>query len=251
MKKLLAAILAVVMCVALCACGTGDADVSENGGNGAMKPTQAPTVAPTMPMATEPVEDATAEPTQGTTQPEATTQPAACSHNFTEATCQKPATCTLCGETNGETAAHKFNKATCTVCGAENPTYSKIAKALKDMERYPKYISINKDLIATQYDLFKLNGDMKHFTDAHENTLQIQGYLKKVIEICEDYVNDDFWIKKIVEDCQECILEMPIVPTSTGTSAIRSYISKCKTYSTKADRIFVLYKNLCETYGVK
>lgn len=249
MKKMIVAILAVAMCLSLCACAS--VDTSDNGGSSAVKPTQAPTVAPEMPMATEPVEDA-ADPTQGATQPETPTQPAACSHNFTEATCQKPATCTLCGQTNGETAAHKFNQATCSVCGAQNPTYGEIAKALKDIERYPKYISITKDIIATQYDLFKLNGEMKHFTDAHEKTLQIQGYLKKVVDICEDYVDDDFWIKQIVEDCQECILEMPIVPGSTSTSSLRSYISSCKTYSTKADRIFVVvYDKLCETYGVK
>lgn len=252
MKKIFVAFLAVVMCVSLCACSVSDAEMSDNGGGSAVKPTLAPTIAPTVPIATEPVEDTATESTQGAAQPDAPTQSAACSHSFTEATCQKLATCSLCGESQGELADHKFNnKAACTVCGAANPTYSEIAKALKAMERYPRYIEINKGLVESSYDLFNMTGKMSHYNDAHKRTLEIHDYLKKVVEICQDYVEYDYWIKSMVEDSQECILEMPIVPTSTSQSSIRSYISKCKTYAGKADRIFVQYENLCNKYGVE
>ncbi len=259
MKKFSVVFLVMAMCLSLCACMSNDTGMSNNGAAAVVTPTQAATIAPTMPVPTEPAEEMTpstapvegnTNPTEGNANQENNNTPAGCNHSFSEATCQKPATCSLCGETKGELGAHKFTKTGCSVCGAENPARAEIAAALKAIERYPKYIEINKDLIANEYDLFNMTGDLKYFNDAHEHTLQIQDYLKKVIDKCKDYVDEDFWIKEIVEDSQECVLEMPVVPTSTGKSTIRSYISKCKTYSTKADRIFAVYDNLCKDYGV-
>ena len=266
MKKISCFFLALAMSLSLCACmsgGTGiSGDTGMSGNDGAaVVSTQAATIAPTMPVPTEPVAE---EMTPSTAPVEGNTDPiednvnqgggntsAGCNHSFSKATCQKPATCSLCGETKGELGDHTFTKTGCSVCGAENPARAEIAAALKAIERYPKYIKINKDLIANEYDLFSSTGDLKYFNDAHKHTLEIQDYLKKVMDKCEDYVGEDFWIKEIVEDSQACILDMPIVPTSIDKSSIRSYISKCKTYSTKADRIFVVYDNLCKDYGVE
>ena len=205
MKKLFAIFLIAVMCLSLCACAPGNTGVDRNNdGAAAVTPTDAATIAPTMPMATEPAfedmapstapaEDS-AEPTEGnasqgsgnTNQGSGNTS-AGCNHNFSEATCQKPATCSLCGETKGELGAHKFTKTGCSVCGAENPARAGIAKALKAIERYPKYININKDLIETDYNLFDMTSDLKHFNNAHKRTLEIQDYLK---------TEEQKWIRK-------------------------------------------------------
>lgn len=269
MRRFGMALLALAMCISLCACMTIDMGAADNGGAAdAVTPTQAATMAPTMPMPTEPaaeeMEPSTA-PVGGSTDPVigntdletdngnqgSGNVSAGCNHNFSEATCRAPATCSLCGETRGEPGEHNFTKSGCSVCGAENPARAKIAKALKAIERYPKYININKDLIETDYNLFDMTSEMEYFNNAHKRTLEIQDYLKTVMQQCQGCEDDDFWIKEIVEDCQACILDMPVVPTSTGRTAILKYISKCKSYATKADRIFAVYDNLCKDYGVE
>lgn len=168
-------------------------------------------------------------------------------HQYSKATCTKPATCGVCGATTGSKGEHVYNKTSCTVCGAQNPKYAEIAKALKDVERYPKYIQSNKDLIDIYYDKFKLatssSKEMQCFNDTHKRVLEIHDYLQKIIKKCGKYEE----LKMLVEDCE---IDMPVVPSSTSTSALRSYISKAKTYALKASRISVLYNVLCDSYGV-
>ena len=179
----------------------------------------------------------------------------------------KDATCTETGLTEGKDCSvcgavliaqetiyaleHSYSKGVCTVCGLPDPTVEKIAKALQNIERYPKTIEINKGLIETSYDLFVLTVDYSYFSDAQMYMLQIVDCLKKVINICESVADDDYWIGLIVEQSQELILEMPLVPLSISTSAVRNYIGKCESFAVKADRIFVHYSSLCDEYGVK
>lgn len=171
-------------------------------------------------------------------------------HDWKSATCKAPKTCKDCGETSGSIGEHAFDGSTCTICGQTNySSDAEIAQALKKIERYVKYIEINKDLIANEYDLYCLSGDLQYFNDAHEHTLEINEYLKKVIEIFEDINSNHYFIKSIPSDCQECILSMPTVPSNTSSTSIKSYMRKCSSFAEKADRVFVFYEKLCETFG--
>jgi hypothetical protein len=83
MKRLLSAVLVLLMLVSLCACAGGNS-------------------------------------TQNTTENQETTAPI-CNHNYQNATCTTPKTCTLCGATEGTELGHNYEDKVCTVCGAADP----------------------------------------------------------------------------------------------------------------------------------
>lgn len=152
MKKLLAMILALVMLLSLCACGSDDSQAtnpssssqvttgsteastnsSENSTNStesSTEATQPSTNAPTSAPADDPTTPPTQAPTEAPTAPPVT-QPAACSHSWNTATCTAPKTCAKCGATEGSAAGHSWNAATCTApktCTKCSATYGSAA----------------------------------------------------------------------------------------------------------------------------
>lgn len=91
MKKAISLLLALLMMLALCACGTGDMENTE--------PSD--------------IQQGTVDTTEGTT----------CLHNYIPATCEEPAICSVCGATEGYALGHIWSDATydspmmCDVCG--------------------------------------------------------------------------------------------------------------------------------------
>jgi hypothetical protein len=172
-------------------------------------------------------------------------------HNFAKATCTSPKTCKICDATEGTVAEHQFKgEMPCSICGEKNPRVEKIATALKSIKGYPTFISINKGLISNNYELFRMTGNYTYYSDVCKYTSEIIEYLKTVVNKLEDYTEYSSFIKMMVEDSKECIFSAPIPPVAYSTSTARSYISKCDTFATKADRIFFYYDNLCSEYGV-
>lgn len=190
--------------------------------------------------------------------------PATGTHNYTseitkDATCvetgTKKFTCTDCKHSYTEaipvTNNHAFSGTKCLWCNAKNPVADDIASALEDIERYVSYTNINKRLIENEYELFCLTYDMDYYVDAHEHAVEICNYLQEVIELFEDYTDESWSIETLVKDCRECIADMPQPPLYLSNSSARSYILKCRSFATTADRVFVFYENLCERYGVQ
>lgn len=279
MKRIFALLMVAAMLLTMTACeirlnGFGPSDDHHDDQEPAatISPMM-PTIAPEEfepPMPSEPVMEEPMAPTE----PVAPTEPAAptsCPHDYTAATCDAPAKCALCGETKGDALGHDYQGGDCdtagkcsrcgkkgekpsghtdgwggkcSVCGAKTDRYYDIQKALDRSERYPKYIGINYDLICNEYDLYNMTKELKYFNDAHEHTLEIYEYLKKVISLCEDYKELDM----LTDECRDLLLEMPTVPGSTSSSAIRSYISDAKGFARKASRISVIYNVLCDDY---
>ena len=119
MKKLSALILALTLCLSLCACGNNEAPQSTTEPETTVS---SESVDSTLNSEAEATTEASAvttqqqteKPTQGTT---------VHTHNWSRADCQTPKTCRTCGATEGGTGDHSFAKATCTnpakctVCG--------------------------------------------------------------------------------------------------------------------------------------
>ena len=100
MKKAVSLILALVMCLSLCACNQAPAG---NTNPNLQIPGTVDSVTPTGPAPTGPA------PTE-----QAPTISTEHTHDWLEATCTAPRTCKICGETTGETAQHQWNRTTCT-----------------------------------------------------------------------------------------------------------------------------------------
>ncbi|MBQ8748577.1 MAG: hypothetical protein IJZ14_02075 [Oscillospiraceae bacterium] len=121
MRKALAAILAALFTLLLCACGGTEAIPTDN---------QAPTSSQ-VDIVTTASNEATANYETTTTTPvttEATTEDTTPvhTHSFSSATCTKPATCS-CGETQGSANGHSFSDGVCVACGAADPDYEQSA----------------------------------------------------------------------------------------------------------------------------
>ncbi len=163
MKKVVLALLAFSMLVALCACGGQDTTPEVTTQPTTLTPeTTAPSTNPTEPSEdpTEPSEDPT-EPSEEPTEPsepshthaytEALTKQATCSaagektftcacgdsyvqpidkvaHNYADATCTKAKTCTVCGATSGKALGHSYNGKTCSRCGATDSNYHELTE---------------------------------------------------------------------------------------------------------------------------
>ena len=126
MKKGLLVFLALMLVLALCACGTSDSS-TDTPNTAATTPTKAEqttesTTAPTQgETATNPTETTPAQ-TESVTQPTETTPskdetPAETTHthSWKAATCTSPKTCSTCKATEGKAAGHTWKAATCTV----------------------------------------------------------------------------------------------------------------------------------------
>lgn len=126
MKKTISLLLALVLCLSLCACKGGTDDTATTGATtaatteGSTETTES-VVDPTA----EATVDPTADATESTVAP-TTPAPTQCSHTYKDATCSAPKTCSKCGATEGNAAGHSWNDATCTApktckkCGATN-----------------------------------------------------------------------------------------------------------------------------------
>lgn len=131
MKKILAFMLTVTMCITLCSCSVSDKDKHEHDSEPTKKTTQVDSVidVPGSELEGITTEQSTTDipTTEASTEPttEATTKPTVPSHthNWSKATCSKAKTCKICGATEGKPAKHIWKAATCTtlktctVCG--------------------------------------------------------------------------------------------------------------------------------------
>ena len=269
MKRVLAImILAISLTLSACTIRIPMPDRPSLGGSGGeIIPTVSPSipvVEPTMPeeypMPTEPVTP------EGPSEPAG---PASCQHTYSDATCDVPATCSKCGQTTGDalghnfqggscdtpgtcsrcgatsgTGAHNYYGSKCTVCGDKTQRYYDIQDALKRCERYPKYMKSNYELICSDQELFNMTKEAQYFTKAHKRALEVHDYLQNIINFCEDY-NE---LHMLTDECRDLLLEMPTVPGSSTTSAMRSYISDAKLFALNASRLSVIYNVLCESY---
>ena len=163
--------------------------------------------------------------------------------------------CICCGEVESQilhaTGEHSFDGMYCLVCNTKNPMADEIAIALKEIERYPKFIEISKELIETDYNLFDLTHNMNYFSNAYAEALDICDYLDKVIDIFEDYTEYDTFIKMLVEDSQECVDNMPSPPNYLSNASAKSYIRKFENFASEAEIVFICYDILCDNYGVQ
>lgn len=131
MKKYAILTMAMVLALALCACG-GTAETT------AAPATEAPTTE--VPTTVPPTTVHTHSYTQTVTEADCvnggyTTNTCACGdsyrsdekeamgHSLTDATCDKAKTCTVCAATEGEALGHSWAEGKCTVCGEEQPNY--------------------------------------------------------------------------------------------------------------------------------
>ena len=107
MKKVLALILALVMCLSFAACG-GNTDTET--------PTSEAAQADTTQVDATTEEATQAETTAETTVENTTEKPATTvhTHSWKKATCKAPKTCKTCGVTEGAAAEHNWKNATCT-----------------------------------------------------------------------------------------------------------------------------------------
>lgn len=139
MKKALALLLALVMCLSLAACG-GDADTETTTANVAQtqEATTQSDVTAAQPTETQDAETTQAEATTEATAENTTAKPAekpaekpattAHTHSWKNATCTAPKKCSTCGATEGSAAGHSWSQATCTtprkcsVCGKTDGT---------------------------------------------------------------------------------------------------------------------------------
>lgn len=114
MKKGLSFILALILCLSMCACGNNGL----NGTNNMEKPTTIPTTSRhthdwKTASCTKPKTCSTCGETEGS----------AAGHNWKEANCKTPKTCSTCGKTEGSLGDHVWIDATytapktCSVCG--------------------------------------------------------------------------------------------------------------------------------------
>lgn len=142
MRKILSALLVLMLLLSLCACGSDDSQVTEGstdssqtttGGTegtgstestGGTEGTTGTTLPPADQPTTAPTDDPTTPPTQPSTEAPTTPPATECSHSWKDATCTVPKTCTKCGATEGNAAEHSWSDATCTAaktctkCGA-------------------------------------------------------------------------------------------------------------------------------------
>lgn len=168
-------------------------------------------------------------------------------HMWTKATCTTAKTCSVCGETDGSPLGHSYSVGKCTVCGVEDPQYDKIVSALTDMERYPVYMKSQKDIMASYYDLFKLNGSTSVYADAYKTATDMYNYLDKIIKLCGNY-SDLSSLKKACEDAKG---NMPALPAVVSTSTMRSYISSAKSFAKQTYySVDAAYSAACEAYGL-
>lgn len=136
MKKMLCALLAVLMLLSLCACAADQGQQTPANTTGSQTENETTTVPETT------VEETTAPETTAHEHKytEKVTKEATCSakgektftcecgdsytkeikkldHEYSKATCKKPKTCKVCGKTSGDKASHKYSSGKCSVCG--------------------------------------------------------------------------------------------------------------------------------------
>ncbi len=140
MKKLLSVLLALVMVLALCACGGQNTDVTVGGDAETTAPgestahthifSEANCVEPATCDCGETegeigehlFSDATCEEPM-TCQVCGITEGAALGHSYSDATCVEPATCSECGDTDASFAPHVYQDGACVTCGEVDPDY--------------------------------------------------------------------------------------------------------------------------------
>ena len=125
MKKILAIILALVICAAFAACEKKEANVSSAIAEGESSVVVSDEVSS---------EEASSEKTETSSKEEQTSTSSttqapvssntACKHVMAAATCFKPATCTLCGYKHGSALKHSFVNGQCKACGEFDPNFA-------------------------------------------------------------------------------------------------------------------------------
>ena len=124
MKKILAIILALVICTAFAACEKKDGNVSSaiaDGESSAVVSDEASSEA----ASSEKSETSSTkqDSTSSTTQAPVSSDKV-CKHNFSKATCTEPAKCSLCSLVNGSKLGHNYVSGKCSRCGASDPNFS-------------------------------------------------------------------------------------------------------------------------------
>ena len=222
MKKLFALLLAVVMLLAMTACGkdeegtpTGEStgatttnttestnDTTEGtqgttegttGGDTTETPTTTPPT--TTPSTTTP--PTTTPPT--TTPP--TTTPTACSHSWKDATCTTAKTCSKCGATEGSAAGHSWvdatytNPKTCSVCQAtEGSALTRETEEITiTVDNWDKYFEIKRKDIIPEKNAFGEYGTPEDMYYNLELVLKKEYSEKLVsIDVSIEFVRDTY-----------------------------------------------------------
>lgn len=237
MKKIISILLAVCICVGLCACG--GSNISTVGSqNAADKDSQ---IIPSETECHHSWNEADCINARKCVICGKTTG-VAVGHNFTNATCQKPKTCSRCGYTEGSLAEHSYKSMKCTICGAKDPQYEKIQQALMESERYIKYGESDITFISNNIELYKMTGNVKYLGDLIDAVNSATDSLDGIIKKCSQY--DE--LKLLVD---ECYYSLPAV-SSSNQSSVKAYLSAANKLVNTIKKTRATYLAYCEQYDV-
>ena len=156
-------------------------------------------------------------------------------HSWKAANCESAKKCSNCGKTEGKANGHSYTNGVCTVCGKSNPRWGEVRDALVKCERYATYLDLEADILDTRIELYRTTGDARYLLDIQDSVENIDSYFRRIREYTAPY--DELYMLYTF-----CDYDMPIF--SSGS------LAKVATYATAASRAKEIYDMHCDNYGL-